>query len=148
MKRHLLGGAAMAMLLSACATGYHSASNPVLGLTGGYWDQPGPGRLIKVGFAGNGFITPDKVATYLLYRCAEVTQREGGSHFVFYTSLPDAISDRRSTERIVNSLGGKPATYAYILVLADAETDALSATEIVTRLGPLVKPAPKQGGAS
>ncbi|MBN8802047.1 MAG: hypothetical protein ABS96_05215 [Lysobacteraceae bacterium SCN 69-123] len=148
MKRHLLGAAAMAMLLSACATGYHSASNPVLGLTGGYWDQPGPGRLIKVGFAGNGFITPDKVATYLLYRCAEVTQREGGSHFVFYTSLPDAISDRRSTERIVNSLGGKPATYAYILVLADAETDALSATEIVTRLGPLVKPAPKQGGAS
>ncbi|OZB51572.1 CC0125/CC1285 family lipoprotein [Stenotrophomonas acidaminiphila] len=148
MKRHLLGAAAMAMLLSACATGYHSASNPVLGLTGGYWDQPGPGRLIKVGFAGNGFITPDKVATYLLYRCAEVTQREGGSHFIFYTSLPDAISDRRSTERIVNSLGGKPATYAYILVLADAETDALSATEIVTRLGPLVKPAPKQGGAS
>ena len=148
MKRHLLGAAAMAMLLSACATGYHSASNPVLGLTGGYWDKPGPGRLIKVGFAGNGFITPDKVATYLLYRCAEVTQREGGSHFIFYTSLPDAISDRRSTERIVNSLGGKPATYAYILVLADAETDALSATEIVTRLGPLVKPAPKQGGAS
>jgi hypothetical protein len=148
MKRHLLGAATMAMLLSACATGYHSASNPILGMTGGYWDQPGPGRLIKVGFSGNGYITRDKVATYLLYRCAEVAQREGGSHFIFYTSLPDAIGDRRSSERIVNAMGGKPATYAYILVLSDAEADALSATEVITRLGPVVKPAPKQGGAS
>ena len=148
MKRHLLGAATMAMLLSACATGYHSASNPILGMTGGYWDQPGPGRLIKVGFSGNGYITRDKVATYLLYRCAEVAQREGGSHFIFYTSLPDAIGDRRSGERIVNAMGGKPATYAYILVLSDAEADALSATEVITRLGPVVKPAPKQGGAS
>jgi hypothetical protein len=45
-------------------------------------------------------------------------------------------------------MGGKPATYAYILVLSDAEADALSATEVITRLGPVVKPAPKQGGAS
>ncbi|CAN7210303.1 hypothetical protein LJR143_000567 [Pseudoxanthomonas sp. LjRoot143] len=148
MKRHFLGAATMAMLLSACATGYHSASNPILGLTGGYWDQPGPGRLIKVGFSGNGYITPDKVATYLLFRCAEVAQREGGSHFIFYTSLPDAIDDRRSSERKVNALGGKPATYAYILVVPGEEPDALSAADVISRLEPVVKPAPKQGGAS
>ena len=144
MKFHYLAGAALALSLAGCATGYHSATNPLLGLTGGYWDQPGPGSLIKVGFSGNGYTEGEKVANYLLYRCAEVTRREGGSHFVFYTSLHDAVTDRRSSERQVNSLGGKPATYAYILVVTSAEPQALSADDVLARLGPIVKPAPKQ----
>jgi len=148
MKRNMLAAMAMVVALSSCATGYHSATNPILGLSGGYWDQPGPGSLIKVGFSGNGYITSDKVATYLLYRCAEVTQREGGSHFVFYTSLPDAVADKRSSERVVSALGGKPATYAYILLVPADAAQALSAEEVITRLGPVVKPAPKQGVTS
>jgi hypothetical protein len=148
MRTNALVAIAMAAALSACATGYHSATNPILGLTGGYWDQPGPGSLIKVGFSGNGFIKGEKVATYLLYRCAEVAQREGGSHFVFYTSLPDAIADKRSSERVVNSLGGKPTTYAYIQVVPAGEPEALSAEEVVSRLGPIVKSSQKPGGAS
>jgi len=127
--------------LASCATGYHSATNPLLGISGGYWDTKGPGSLLKVGFAGNGFITPDKVGTYLLYRCAEVAQREGGKHFVMYANLPAAIADARTTERSVASLGGKPSTYAYILVVSADERDALSVDEVLTRLGPIVKPA-------
>lgn len=148
MKRSALVAMGMAAALSACATGYHSASNPILGLSGGYWDHPGPGRLIKVGFSGNGFITREKVSTYLLFRCAEVARREGGSHFVFYTSLPDAIGDKRSSERTVGALGGKPSTYAYILVVPPDEQQALSVDEVITRLGPIVKPDTSTGGAS
>ena len=145
MKRRILATALLAVALAGCATGYHSATNPLLGLSGGYWDQKGPGSLIKVGFSGNGFIDRDKVATYLLYRCAEVAQREGGTHFVFYTSLPDAVADKRSSERSVGTLGGKPSTYAYIILARADETQALSAEEVITRLGPLVKPKQNPG---
>ncbi len=147
MKSRIFATALLAVAVTGCATGYHSATNPLLGLTGGYWDQKGPGSLIKVGFSGNGFIDRDKVATYLLYRCAEVTRREGGTHFVFYTSLPDAVADKRSSERNVGTLGGKPATYAYILLAQAEEVQALSADEVITRLGPLVKPKQISGAA-
>ena len=147
MKLRLTAGVLLAASLAGCATGYHSATNPILGFTGGYWDTPGPGSTIKVGFSGNGFIQPGKVGTYLLYRCAEVTKREGGSHFVMYQSLPDAVEDRRSSERTVTRIGGKPTTHAYIWIVPAGERDALSADDVLARLGPEVKPEPKQGSA-
>lgn len=147
MLKHFLAAGAMCVALSGCATGYHSAANPILGFTGGYWDAPGPGSTIKVGFEGNGFISRDKVSTYLLYRCAEVTKREGGSHFVFYATLPEAVADQRSTERQVLTIGGKPSAHAYIWVVPPTEQNALSADELIARLGPEVKPTATTGGA-
>lgn len=141
MTSRLLAAALFALCLTGCATGYHSANNPILGWTGGYWDQKGPGSTIKVGFSGNGFIKPDKVGIYLLYRSAEVTQREGGTHFVLYQSLNDAVADVRSSERKVNSTWGKPNTYAYIWIVPAEEREALSAAEIIERYGPEVKAA-------
>ena len=144
MTSRMLAVAALAVSLAGCATGYHSANNPLLGLTGGYWDANGPGSTIKVGFAGNGYIKPEKVGVYLLYRSAEVTQREGGTHFVLYESLPAAVSDVRSSERKVSSTWGKPTTYAYIWIVPAGERDALSAAEILERYGPEVKGNSKQ----
>lgn len=66
MLRNVLVAGAACVALSGCAPGYHSATNPILGYTGGYWDARGPGSTIKVGFEGNGFIKPEKVSTYLL----------------------------------------------------------------------------------
>jgi hypothetical protein len=139
MTLRMLAACLLAVSLTGCATGYHSANNPILGFTGGYWDQKGPGKTIKVGFAGNGFIKPEKVGTYLLYRSAEVTQREGGTHFVMYQTLYDAVGDVRSSERSVNSVWGKPTTYAYIWIVPEGERDALSAAEIIERYGPEVR---------
>ena len=96
-------------------------------------------KSIKVGFSGNGYIKPEKVGIYLLYRSAEVTQREGGTHFVLYQSLNDAVADVRSSERKVSSTWGKPNTYAYIWVVPAEEREALSAAEIIERYGPEVK---------
>ena len=135
-----LVAALLAFCLTGCATGYHSASNPILGWTGGYWDQKGPGSTIKVGFSGNAYIKPEKVGIYLLYRGAEVTQREGGTHFVLYQSLNDAVADVRSSERKVNSVWGKPTTHAYIWIVPAGERDALSAAEILERYAAEVKP--------
>jgi len=130
-------------LLSGCATGYQDLSNPILGWKGGYWDKKGPGELIKVGFAGNMFVEPDKVGSYLLYRCAEIAQREGREFFVLYESLPAALSDRRSTEKSVGTVASRPTAYVYILLLEDASGTVLSANEVITRLKPLVKPEVK-----
>jgi hypothetical protein len=130
-------------ILSGCATGYHSVTNPILGWTGGYWDKKGPGELIKVGFAGNGYIQPDKVGVYLLYHSAEVAQREGKRYFVLYQNLYSAIADRRSSEKRVTTLTGKPTTYAYILLLDQEEDSALVADEVIARFKSQVKTEPK-----
>ncbi len=130
-------------VLGGCATGYHSQSNPIAGFTGGYWDQKGPGRLIKVGFDGNSYIERDKVGTYLLYRCAEVAQREGSNYFVMYSSLPAAIMDKRSSGRTVATTGGKPSTYAYILLMDQEGPGVLSVKDTIERLKPEVAPEVK-----
>jgi hypothetical protein len=128
-----------ACLLAGCATGYHDASNPLLGFTGGYWEQKGPGELVKVGFGGNALISREKVGTYLLYRCAEIAKREGKAYFAFYTSLPAAVADRRSVEKTVTTITGKPATFAYILFFDTPGENLLSTSELLVRLGPEVK---------
>lgn len=127
------------LMLAGCATGYHDATNPLTGWSGGFWDSKGPGQLIKVGFSGNGYITREKVGTYVLYRSAEVTRREGKEYFVMYDSLPAAISDRRSSERKVSTIGGKAATYVYVLLKTEPGPDVLSASEVINRLGPEVE---------
>lgn len=145
VKGNLIAAAMIAVALCGCATGYQSANNPLVKagilVSGGYWEEPGPGRLIKVGYFANGLTRPRDVGNYLLYRCAEVAQREGATHFVLYNTLPDAISDVRSSERTVNANFGKPSTFAYILPAAENEPSALSAADLIARLGPLVKPA-------
>lgn len=146
MRMRTFAAVVLAASLAGCATGYHSLNNPLLGITGGYWDVKGPGSTIKVGFAGNGFIKPEKVGVYLLYRSAEVTRREGGTHFVLYQSLQDAVGDVRSSERTVSSTFGKPNAYAYIWVVPESERGALSAADILERYGPEVKSAENKGG--
>lgn len=130
-------------LLGGCATGYHDQSNPLTGFTGGYWDTKGPGKLIKVGFDGNSMVEREKVATYLLYRCAEVAQREGSNYFVMYSNLPAAIMNKRSSGRTVATTGGKPSTYAYILLMDREGPGVLSTKDTIERLKPEVTPEVK-----
>src|SRR5690348_18496880 len=88
-----------ALLLGGCATGYHSDKGVIRGYTGGYWEQPGPGELLKVGFSGNGYIDRDTTHAHLMYRCAELALQRHKRYFRLYESLTDAI--RRSEERRV-----------------------------------------------
>lgn len=130
-------------MLPGCATPYQDMNSftNVIGLgTGGYWEQKGPGNLIKIGFSGNGFIAKEKVGDYLIYRCAKVVKRDGGNYFVMYKTLPDAISDRRTLYRRVDTVTGKPDTYAYIKLIDKPESDALSADEVIAKLKPEVEP--------
>lgn len=137
-------GLLMAIGLGACATGYHDASNPIAGWTGGYWDRKGPGQLFKVGFSGNGYIKKEKVGVYVLYHAAEVVQREGKAYFHMYDSLNGAILDRRIAERTVSTIGGKPDAYVYVLPRDAAGPDVLAVSAILQRYQADVAP-PENG---
>lgn len=130
---------AVSALLAGCATGYQSVDKPFVLAGGGYWEEKGPGELTKVGFAGNSYITERKVGVYLLYRCAEVAKKANKPYFALYQSLPAAVLDKRSSERLVNSTIGKPTTYAYILFFEKPEQGLLETDEILARLEPEVK---------
>jgi hypothetical protein len=120
-----------ALLMQGCATGYHSATNPILGFTGGFMHQEGPGELIEVAFYGNGFTKGEKTGLYLMYRCAELVQERGGDHFVMYRGIPYAIADRPEANAYISSLTGKPTAKVFILLEDSAREHSFSANKII-----------------
>ncbi len=144
MQHKFFGLIAVSALLSAtlsgCATPYGDARNPITGWTGGYSESKGPGELIKVIFSGNGIIKTDTVSVYLLYRCAEIAQREGKPYFAFYQNLPDAVLDKKSTSKSASTVGRKPTDYAYILLSKEDKPGYLSASAVISSLEIHIKP--------
>src|SRR5689334_13686213 len=113
MKRLTLAPIFICVLLCGCATGYHSSSNLILGMTGGYTDTQGPGELVQVNFDGNGFIDKSKVGIYLLYRCAELAKEHNQPYFTVYPTVAHAIADKPVNESVVFTIGGKPSGEVY-----------------------------------
>ncbi|WP_420474899.1 CC0125/CC1285 family lipoprotein [Noviherbaspirillum sp. ST9] len=133
MHQCVLIAALAAAVLGGCATTYQDARNPFLGMAGGYWDLPGPGELIKVGFSGNSYIERDKVSDFLLRRCAELTKKSGKEYFALYKNLPDAVQDKRSARKVTTTIIGKPNAHVYILTFDKDGSGLLNASEILER---------------
>ncbi len=133
---------AAALLLSGCATGYGK-----MGLTGGYNEVDGPGKLIEVNFYGNGFIRADRVEIYLLYRAAEVTKLRGKRYMSVYETIETAIADRPIMGPSAESVGGKPFGKVYLLLRDDMIAGALDADEVIARYDAIVKAPPAAAGA-
>jgi len=68
---------AVVLLAATCATPYQQHS-----LRGGYDDSRIDSNTVLVSFKGNGYTPKDRVQTYMLYRCAEVTANAGYDYFV------------------------------------------------------------------
>lgn len=124
--------------LSGCATTYHSANNPILGLTGGYWDQPGPGELVKVGFAGNGYSKRDTVAPFIMYHCAELAGQRHDPYFRMYYTLFDAIRDKPIDQAIVGRVGNGLGDWVFVLFDKQYEPGDLSAIDTLKKYDPIV----------
>lgn len=75
--RGVAGIVLTAAMLAGCATAYGPR-----GLTGGYTDAKLADDLYRVTFSGNGKTSRDMVWHYWIYRCAELTQQQGYSHFI------------------------------------------------------------------
>lgn len=135
----------LAGLLAACATGYQSA-----GLTGGYQQIPGPGKLDKVFFFGNGYITANTVKDYALYRVAEVAQSKNKPHFVIYQTLVGAARDMAASEALVGVVDNKPVAYAFVLYLDAPRQGSMETAAVLKQLAWVPNPPqanPANGGA-
>lgn len=135
--------ALIVLLGSGCATRYGSQSNVLTGWMGGYTDRPGPGELVRVDFAGNGFIDSSKVGIYLVYRCAELAQAHGKPYFSMYPTLAHAIADRAIGESSVTSVGGKPLGTIYVLYQDTDVPGATATKDVLDRYEAVVKEEPK-----
>lgn len=128
----------LALAVTGCATTYHDARNPVLGITGGYWDQPGPGQLMKVGFAGNGFSKRDTVVPFIMYHCAELAAERHKPYFRMYYSLFDAIRDKPIEEAVVGRVDGKLGDWVFVLFDDSDAPGDLSTQDTLAKYGNLV----------
>jgi hypothetical protein len=122
--------------LGGCATSYQST-----GFTGGHSLQNGYGRLEKISFAGNGFITPDKVQKYALYRCAEVANEKKKAYFLMYETLVKASLGESTKLPTIGAVGNKPNAFAFVLFLDESRPGALKTAEVIADLSELVTPS-------
>ncbi|NHZ90359.1 hypothetical protein F2P45_15230 [Massilia sp. CCM 8733] len=135
---------ALMLLLAACAADYHPRTNYVLFASdGGYQEEQGPGKLIKVSYIGPRGVNVYMAANSVLYRSAEITQREGKTYFALYNDLPSALKDRRSDKAVYSTVGHRAFSYAYIVPFEDNAPGLLSAAEVIARLETKVKGKPR-----
>lgn len=120
--------------LNACATAYQSG-----GLTGGYYETTGPGPLQKITFAGNGFISPQAVQQYALYRSAEVAKEKKKPYFLIYETLGAASVGKPSALPTVGSVGGKPVAFAFVLFLDGPQSGAKDTEKTLTEVGEAIR---------
>jgi hypothetical protein len=92
MSRSILIVVGIALLLTACATRYQPVA-----FTGGYSEMQVDANTYKVSFRGNGYTSRDRVETYLMYRCAELTVETGHDYFVLVGGGTDARQDLVTT---------------------------------------------------
>ena len=104
MKRRAPILVGMALLLSACATAYQPAA-----FTGGYSHVQIDANTFRVSFRGNGYTSRDRVETYLMYRCAELTAETGHDYFVIVGSSTDARQGLITTPGTYTSTTTGPA---------------------------------------
>lgn len=66
-----------AVLMSGCATGYHSR-----GFSGGFEETQLDDNVFKVSFKGNSYTSKEKANDYCLLRCSEITIEHDYKYFV------------------------------------------------------------------
>lgn len=143
------GAARYALVLSAvlavggCATGYKDIHHSIPLFEafggGGYWDEPGPGELTKVGFAANGHTDNTAVVTYLTWRCTELATQRHKPFMRIYPSLVSAVRDRPSTDISVANIMGGPADWVFVLFDDQYVAGDLDVAKVRAQLLPRMK---------
>lgn len=107
------------LAVAGCATGYQDMRHSIPLFEafggGGYWNEPGPGELTKVGFAANGHTDNTTVVTYLTWRCTELAVQRHKPFIRIYPSLVSAVRNQPSTDINVANIMGGPADWVFVL---------------------------------
>jgi len=109
-----------ALTIGGCATTYQQH-----GLTGGYSERKINDSAYVVSFNGNGHATKDRVWYFWIYRCAELTSKQGYSLFSLRQNQPAARAPRESDfvpavynanepGQLMKVKGGSAPRYIYI----------------------------------
>lgn len=123
-----------ALCLAGCASGYNKSN-----LFGGYWNREGPGKLLEVGYSGNGYTRGATVEAYLLYRSAELARARHMEWLSVYPTIADAILDRPVSEASANALGGKPFGKVYVMMRPAQVAGALRTEAVLARYAEVVR---------
>lgn len=126
--KKILVAAPLFLLLSACATGYHS-----VGLSGGFDEFKLSNDSYIVRFSGNGFTSGDRAYKYAIRRSAELTKEKGYKYFKIIKS--SSVTDRSTyvtplranTQSNYNGYGG----YGYGSVTGNSTT-TITGGDVVT----------------
>lgn len=125
---------AAVVLLAGCASGYNRNS-----LFGGYWDKNGPGKLVEVGYNGNGYTHTENVGIYLFYRSAELAQQRGKPWLSIYPSISAAIRDVPVADARVHALAGKPFGKVYIVLRDGPAEGAVEAKAVMAQYADVIR---------
>lgn len=104
-----------ALALSGCATGYSSK-----GLTGGFSETRLGERSYQVRFEGNGLASQERVSSFLLRRCAELTLENGFRWFALAGTTGGATTS--GAYGFVASYPNREATVKFLEKEADDPT--------------------------
>jgi hypothetical protein len=115
--------------LGGCATKYQSS-----GITGGHDEIPGPGKLEKVFFFGNGFTKPEDAQSYAIYRIAEIGTKKNKPYFLMYQSLSAAAREIPATSPNLGVVGNKPTAYAFVLFLDTEKKGSFNTAKVLKDL--------------
>jgi hypothetical protein len=123
-------------MLSGCATPYQSSS---AGITGGHSSVSVSPTIEKISFHGNGYLDVSKAVDYALLRSAEYANENGKPFFIMYSTLNDAVQDRRTQKPNVSLVGSFPTSFAYVVLLNDSQENALKTQDVIEKLSFLKK---------
>ena len=132
-----------ALAVGGCATGYKDIHHGISLFEafggGGYWDEPGPGELTKVGFAANGHTDNASVVIYLTWRCTELAVQRHKPFMRIYPSLVSAVRDRPSTDINVANIMGGPADWVFVMFDDNYAPGDLDVAKVRAQLLPRMK---------
>jgi hypothetical protein len=111
-KSYLIGGIGPSILIflfMSCATTYQPYST-----TGGYSETKLNERVYDVIFAGNGYTSSEDVKNFALYRCAELTVKNGFDYFKFISRSTNAtVMNVQTTQTYGNVFPNYYGGYSY-----------------------------------
>lgn len=130
--------AALLLMMSAPAVAAHGTP---INFSGDYWDGPGPGELVKVGFAGNRASKSETAAPFILYRVATLARQRHKPYFRLYYTLVDAIRNKPLSETDARRVYAESDGWVFVLFDDTYEIGDLATQEVFERARPIVHPS-------
>ena len=135
------------LFFSNCATPYQSR-----GFRGGYSDSRIDHNTFQISFRGNGSTPRERVETFFLYRCAEITAKGGYDYFIIIGQETESQVSSITIPRIpAATLLNREETHYFTSYMATARIRAFNgekprdlanaheAKELIRRLEPRVE---------